>query len=76
MSFLTATLGTKAALAFLIFVLVWLRLWQIERHAQEEQQTARDEAQRLRARAAARKRTTRPRQSLPPGSGSNAIREA
>ena len=47
MAFLTATLGTKAALALLVFVLVWLRLWQIERHGEEErQQAAREEAER------------------------------
>jgi hypothetical protein len=55
MSFLIATLGTKAALALLVFALVWFRLWQIERHAQEEQQAAREEAERLRAQAAAHK---------------------
>jgi hypothetical protein len=37
MSFLTETLGTKAALAFLVFVLAWFRIWQIERRAQEEE---------------------------------------
>ena len=48
MAFLTATLGTKAALALLVFVLVWLRLWQIERHGEEEQQqAAREEAERV-----------------------------
>jgi len=52
MSFLTATLGTKAALALLVFVLVWLRLWQIERHGEQEQQAARDEAERVRLQAA------------------------
>jgi hypothetical protein len=55
MSFLIATFGTKAGLALLVFALVWLRLWQIERHAQEEQQAVREEAERLRAQAAARK---------------------
>jgi hypothetical protein len=53
MSFLTATLGTKAALALLVFVLVWLRLWQIERHGEQEQQAARDAAERVRLQAAA-----------------------
>jgi hypothetical protein len=55
MSFLIATLGTKAALALLVFALLSFRLWQIERHAQEEQQAVREEAERLRAQAAARK---------------------
>jgi hypothetical protein len=55
MAFLTATLGTKAALALLVFALVWLRLWQIERHGEEEQQAAREEAERLRVQTAARK---------------------
>lgn len=53
MAFLTATLGTKAALALLVFVLVWLRLWQIERHGEEEQrQAAREEAERAKTHAA------------------------
>jgi lysylphosphatidylglycerol synthetase-like protein (DUF2156 family) len=53
MSFLTATLGTKAALALLVFVLVWLRLWQIERHGeQEKQQAAREEAERVKTHVA------------------------
>jgi hypothetical protein len=53
MAFLTATLGTKAALALLVFVLVWLRLWQIERHGEEEQQqAAREEAERVRTQVA------------------------
>jgi hypothetical protein len=57
MSFLTETLGTKAALAFLVFVLAWFRLWQIERRAQEEQQAEREEADCLRAQAAACRKT-------------------
>ena len=53
MAFLTATLGTKAALALLVFVLVWLRLWQIERHGEEEQQqVAREEAERVKTHVA------------------------
>jgi len=60
MSFLTATLGTKAALALLVFVLVWLRLWQIERHGEQEQQAARDEAERVRLQAAAHRGAAAP----------------
>jgi hypothetical protein len=54
MAFLTATLGTKAALALLVFVLVWLRLWQIERHGEleKQQQAAREEAERVKTHVA------------------------
>lgn len=45
MAFLTTTLGTKAALALLVFIVVWLRLWQIERHGEEEQRAARETAE-------------------------------
>jgi hypothetical protein len=33
MSFLAEVLGSKAALSLLVFVLIWLRLWQIEQRA-------------------------------------------
>jgi hypothetical protein len=57
MSFLVDTPGTKAALSFLVFVLAWFRLWQIEQRAQAKQHAKREEAERLRAQAAACRKT-------------------
>jgi hypothetical protein len=57
MSFLIETPGTKAALAFLVFVLAWFRLWQIERRAQEKQQAERGGAERVRAQVAGCRKT-------------------